>query len=185
VRPPPDRLLQLRRGSALLWTVVRFGVPLLVRAALRRPGYRTDLPVKVRMALEDLGLTYLKLGQYLAMRFDILPPDICRELGKLFDDVAPMPPELARRRIEEELGAPMAELFQSFGEEPLAAASVAQVHDARTRDGARVAVKVQRPGIERIFRADIALLRRMTRAADAFHLLGRLSATEMLDQFAR
>ncbi|MDX6504375.1 MAG: ubiquinone biosynthesis protein, partial [Gaiellaceae bacterium] len=178
-------MLKVRRASALLWTVARFGVPLLVRAALHLPGRRADLPVRVRMALEDLGLTYLKLGQYLAMRFDILPPDICRELGKLFDDVAPMRADLARRLIEDELGAPMDELFSSFEAEPIAAASVAQVHDARIRDGRRVAVKVQRPDIERIFRADIAVLRRITGLVDTFHLLGRLSATEMLDQFSR
>jgi ubiquinone biosynthesis protein len=147
---------------------------------LRGPG----LPVQIREALEDLGLTYLKLGQYLAMRFDILPPEVCRELGRLFDEVAPLPAEVARSIVEEELGAPIDERFARFESEPLAAASVAQVHRAWTRDGDAVAVKVQRPGIERVFSADIRIMRRLTRLADALHLLGRLSATEMLEQFA-
>lgn len=179
-----ERALQIRRALALAWTVLRFGVPLLAGWALRLRGGRADLPVRVRMALEKLGLTYLKLGQYLAMRFDILPADICRELGKLFDDVAPLPAERARAVITSELSAPMEDLFAEFSDEPLAAASVAQVHKASTRAGDPVAVKVQRPGIERVFRADIAVQRRLTRLVDALHLLGRLSATEMLDQFA-
>jgi ubiquinone biosynthesis protein len=182
--PGRDRLLQARRTLELWWTVMRFGVPMLVRLVLPLRRGADELPVRIRMALEDLGLTYVKLGQYLAMRFDILPAAVCRELGKLFDDVAPLPLERAREVIESELGAPLDELFSSFAAEPLAAASVAQVHEARTRAGEKVAVKVQRPDIERVFRADIRVLRRITRVIDAFHLLGRLSATEMLDQFS-
>jgi ubiquinone biosynthesis protein len=176
-----------RRALQLAWAVVRFGLPPLLGWVVRlgRGRREPQLGVQLRMAFEHLGLTYVKLGQYLAMRFDILPPEVCRELGKLFDDVGPMPLERAYALIEEELGAPVDELFAEFDPEPLAAASVAQVHEARTRDGERVAVKVQRPGIERVFRADIGIMRRFTLLADALHLLGRLSATEMLDQFAR
>lgn len=179
-----DGVLETRRALELGWTTIRFGVPILARWMLRRGGYAASLPVRVRRALEELGLTYVKLGQYLAMRFDVLPAEVCRELGKLFDEVAPMAPAQAEAVIEAELGASMSELFADFEGEPLAAASVAQVHVARTRSGDRVAVKVQRPGIKRVFHADIRVLGRLTRAIDAFHLLGRLSATEMLDQFA-
>src|SRR5439155_14954387 len=132
-----------------------------------------------------LGLTYIKLGQYLAMRFDVLPAEVCRELGKLFDAVPPFPFDQVRSVVEEELAAPLNSLFSEFRRRPLAAASVAQVHEAWTLDGRHVAVKVQRPGIAQVFGADIANLRLMTRAADVFHVLGRLSITEMLDEFAR
>jgi ubiquinone biosynthesis protein len=185
VTEQPSRRLVARRALALLWTATRFGVPFLLRWLLRMRGGREDLPARVRIVLEDLGLTYVKLGQYLAMRFDILPADVCRELGKLFDEVAPMSPEQARAVLDAELRAPTEELFLEFSAEPMAAASVAQVHRARTRAGQAVAVKVQRPGIERVFRADIAVQRFLTRTLDAFHVLGRLSATEMLDQFAK
>jgi ubiquinone biosynthesis protein len=178
-----DAALELRRALALLVAMLRFAVSVFAQRLV--PGRDlASVGVQLRVTLERLGLTYLKLGQYLAMRFDILPPEICRELGKLFDDVAPMPAAEARAVIERELGAPVDELFEEFVAEPLAAASVAQVHEARTHSGERVVVKVQRPGIERTFRADIRNLRRLTRLLDAFHALGQLSATEMLDQFA-
>ncbi len=171
------------RALALWWAFVRFGASPALRRLLRLAPAEPSVAVRVRLAFEHLGLTYLKLGQYLAMRFDILPAEICQELGRLFEDVAPMPPDLVAEIIEEELGAPLDTLFAEFGRAPVAAASIGQVHAARTRDGERVAVKVQRPGIGRVLQADTANLRVATRLADLFHLLGRLSATEMLDQF--
>lgn len=178
-----DPALEARRALALTLAMLRFAVSVL---AQRRVSGRNLVRVgaQLRGVLEQLGLTYVKLGQYLAMRFDILPPEICRELGTLFDDVTPMAPAYARAMVEQELGAPIDELFAEFANEPLAAASVAQVHEARTRAGDRVVVKVQRPAIERTFRADIRNLRRLTRLLDAVHALGRMSATELADQFA-
>jgi ubiquinone biosynthesis protein len=178
-------VLRTRRALALLWAILRYGAVPLVRSLFRLGQGRTPYPVRFRLALVRLGLTYVKLGQYLAMRFDILPPEVCRELGKLFDEVPPFPFERARVVVEEELGANLEALFLEFRERPMAAASVAQVHEAWTRDGRHVAVKIQRPGIVRVFRADIGNLRLLARLADAFHVLGRLSVTEMLDQFAR
>jgi ubiquinone biosynthesis protein len=177
--------LELRRAALLVWTLLRFGAGPAVRMVLRLPSRGLSYPVRVRMALEHLGLTYLKLGQYLAMRFDILPPEMCRELGKLFEDVSPMSFDAARMVVENDLCRPLGELFAVFEPQPIASASVAQVHGAWTWAGEHVAVKIQRPGIEEIFRIDIRILRRLTRVVDVFHGLGRLSATEMLDEFAR
>jgi ubiquinone biosynthesis protein len=175
--------LRLLRLGALCWTLGRYGLGPLFRRLLHLGPSGPSVPVRVRLAFESLGLTYLKLGQYLAMRFDILPPDICRELGHLFEGVPPMAPEAVAQVIKSGLGAPADQLFASFEAEPLAAASVAQVHIAYTKDGQKVAVKVQRVGIRGVLVADTSNLRLVTRLVDAFHLLGRLSATEMLDQF--
>jgi ubiquinone biosynthesis protein len=132
-----------------------------------------------------MGLTYVKLGQFLAMRFDVVPPDVARELGRLFEDVAPLRTDVIHTLVEAELGAPIEELFACFRPSPVAAASVAQVHEAWTVDGRHVAVKVQRPGIERIFASDIRNLRRLARLADRLGLLGALSALEIVDEFSR
>jgi ubiquinone biosynthesis protein len=180
-----DAGLTIRRVAALSWMVLRLGLPLLGRRVVHPRTPDPELPVRFRRALEQMGLTYLKLGQYLAMRFDILPARVCRELGRLFDEVPPMPFDMARAVIERELEGPLEQKFARFDPEPLAAASVAQVHRAATIDGEEVAVKVQRPGIAGVFATDIRILGRLTAVADALHLLGRLSVTEMLGEFAR
>jgi ubiquinone biosynthesis protein len=182
---PPAPVIELRRAAQLLWTIVRLGTAPALRRLLRLPPSGPGVATRVRLGLEQLGFTYLKLGQYLAMRFDILPPEVCRELGRLFENVPPMPFPAARGVLEEELGRPLEELFAEFEPEPIAAASVGQVHSARTWAGEHVAVKVQRVGIEPIFHADVRNLRRVTALVDALHLLGRMSACEMLDEFAR
>ena len=138
----------------------------------------------LRLALEELGLTYLKLGQFLALRFDILPVEICRELNKLFEAVPPMSFDTVRARVESELEAPLHELFPVFKRVPIAAASVAQVHEAYTNDNEKVAVKVQRPGIEQLFAADMRNLRRLAKLIDFTGIAGAFSAQEIADQFA-
>lgn len=179
----PRASLRARRAAQLWWTILRFGASPLVRRLLRLAEARPAAPVRLRMAMEHLGLTYLKLGQYLAQRFDILPAEVCRELDRLFEGVAPMAAEVVAEVVAGSLGKPIDALYASFSPVPIAAASVGQVHEAWTFDGMKVAVKVQRPGIERVLRADTANLRLVMRLVDAFHLLGRLSATELLDEF--
>ena len=83
-------LSRLGRAASLVTTIIRFGSSPFWRWLLHLPPPEPTFPVRVRLAIEHLGLTYIKLGQYLAMRFDILPPDVCRELGRLFEGVAPM-----------------------------------------------------------------------------------------------
>ena len=115
-------------------------------------------PEEVRKTFEELGLVFLKFGQVLAMRRDLLPPAYINELELLHDELPAMDIDTARATVEGELGAPLAELFSSFSETPLAAATIAQVHEATMQDGRHVAVKVQRPGLEAIISTDIAAL---------------------------
>ena len=105
-------------------------------------------PKEVRETFEELGLTFLKLGQVLALRSDLLPDEYIVELEQLLDQLPALGFDAVRATVEGELGAPLPELFSSFSEAPLAAATIAQVHEAKTRDGRHVVVKVQRPDLE-------------------------------------
>lgn len=113
---------------------------------------------RFRLALEELGTTFIKFGQMLSIRRDLLPDEVIRELQKLQDAVPPFPAEQARHTIEEELGRPVEQLFAAFDDSPLAAASIAQVHTARLADGTSVIVKVQRPDIESVIQVDLEIL---------------------------
>lgn len=139
-------------------------MPALPRFALRLSPWRLhpapDLPrgVRLRRALEELGPVFIKFGQMLSTRRDLLPEDIADELAKLQDDVPPFPEQLSIAIIEKALGKPVTELFASFDPTPMASASVAQVHTATLHSGQNVVVKVVRPDIEQIIRQDLALM---------------------------
>ena len=122
---------------------------------------RTQPPraVRLRRALEDLGPIFIKFGQILSTRRDLLPEDIADEFASLQDRVPPFPGETAARIVRDELGRPLEEMFSEFVREPLASASIAQVHAARLTDGREVVVKVVRPEIEKVIRRDVSLLR--------------------------
>ncbi len=143
--------------------IVRFLAPRGVRAA-------RDLPrgERIRLALEELGPIFVKFGQVLSTRRDLLPPDIGDELALLQDRVAPFPSDQARRMIEASLERPIGELFDEFEDEPLASASVAQVHAARMRSGKDVVVKVLRPGIAERIERDLELLRTIAGMAQRY-----------------
>jgi ubiquinone biosynthesis protein len=134
---------------------------------------------RLRLALEELGPVFIKFGQALSTRPDLVPPDIAGELAKLQDRVPPFPAAEARRIIEAELGRPVEQLFAQFDDTPLASASVAQVHVARLHPGAdgsagvEVVVKVLRPDIERVIAADIELLHTLAALAQRFSPLAR------------
>lgn len=113
---------------------------------------------RLRKALEELGPVFIKFGQMLSTRRDLLPEDIADELAKLQDDVPPFPESQSVAIIEETLGKPVAELYANFEASPMASASVAQVHAARLHSGEEVVVKVVRPDIEPVIRQDIALM---------------------------
>jgi ubiquinone biosynthesis protein len=121
----------------------------------------TALSTRLRLVLEDLGPSFVKLGQIVSTRSDLLPPEIIAELTRLQDNVPPIPFEAIRQQVERSLGAPIDEVFARFDEAPLAAASIAQVHRAelKTPDGPReVVVKVQRPGAKDTIASDVDLL---------------------------
>lgn len=140
----------------------------------RRAG---PTPTQVREAFEELGLVFLKFGQVLAMRRDLLPAAYIDELALLHDDLPPMDFGVVGATVEQALGKPLSVLFASFGKTPLAAATVAQVHNAITQDGRHVAVKVQRPGLAPIIATDIAAL--STLVALGEKLLPRLRALDL------
>ena len=123
--------------------------------------------VRLRRTLDDLGPTFVKFGQLLSTRQDILPEGVLFELQKLQDTVAPIPLAVAEGVIERELEAPLGELFASFDEVPLGAASIGQVHRATLKDGTEVAVKVQRPEARGRVEADLALMRDLAAFLDA------------------
>ncbi len=175
----------LFRAVQLIALVAWYWLPHLVRrlVPLMKPG--PSAAVLLRRSIERLGVSFMKLGQFLAMRFDVLPPEMCRELDQLFERTAPLPLARVRREIERELGQPIEALFSELSEKPLGAASIAQVHRATTLDGRSVAIKVQRPGIERRFAADMWLLRQVATVLDALGLGGRFKIAELVQEFAQ
>ncbi len=124
-------------------------------------------PARVRRALEELGPTFVKLGQVLATRVDLFEPEWIAEFGKLQDSAPAAPWADICLQLAEDLGAPPEEIFAAFDSEPLAAASIAQVHRARLDDGSEVVVKVRRPGIRPIIEADLRWLSRLAELAEA------------------
>lgn len=149
----------------------------------RRQGPRG---VRLREALTELGPIFVKFGQALSTRRDLLPPDIADELAKLQDQVPPFPGREARAIVERALGARVEELFASFEETALASASVAQVHAARLHDGREVVVKVLRPGVERAIARDLAVLYALARLAQRYWAEARrLRPVEVVAEFEK
>ena len=140
----------------------------------------------LREMLDELGPTFVKFGQLLSTRPDVLPPDIIAELRGLQDDVRPFPIADVEKVIEEDLGLTIAQLFAEFDEKPIAAASIGQVHRATLPNGKQVAVKVQRPGAPRQIEADVALLYQAARIAkERVRALDFIDAHQLVDEFAR
>jgi ubiquinone biosynthesis protein len=164
------RMVRARRYSQISRIAVRHGLwPYLRgrrRAELEAPGGRARLARSVRQALEDGGVTFVKLGQLLSTRPDLLAPEFTDELGRLQDQATPAPWPQVQQVLGAELGGPVEEVFARFDREPLAAASVAQVHAARLRAGDEVAVKVQRPGIRAVVALDLEIVVRLARTLE-------------------
>ncbi len=190
----------MRRLARLLFIVVtllRFGVDDIalsrfrqrwVRgiARLARTGRRFDEPrgARLRMALERLGPIFVKFGQMLSTRRDLLPRDVADELAQLQDNVPPFAGTRAIELVERAFGRPLTALFRSFDAEPIASASIAQVHFATLHDGREVAVKVLRPGMLEVIEDDLALLHKLARWVDRISVDGkRLKPREVVAEF--
>ncbi len=127
----------------------------------RKPSEEISFSARIRMALEELGPTFVKLGQVLSMRPFLIPYELVVELSKLHDQVSSLDWEVARAAIEENLGCEIKKAFAFFDKIPVASASLSQVHNAELHDGTKVVVKIQRPGIRKIIDADMVILRDM------------------------
>lgn len=181
----------------ILWTVWRFGLDDLALSGLTRRRFqilrratrfgrrwREPRGVRLRLALEGLGPIFVKFGQVLSTRRDLLPEDVALELAKLQDRVPPFPAALSRELVEGAFGRPLEDLFASFEAEPVASASIAQVHFAVLKDGREVAVKVLRPGMLDVIDDDLALMRQLAVWIERFSADGRrLKPREVVAEF--
>ena len=137
---------------------LELGKRIVTRDKMHRELERLSQPRRLRMAMEELGPTFIKLGQLLSTRPDVLDQEFIREFSKLQDEVPAVPLDQIKTQVQRELGYPVDELFAEFSAEPLAAASIAQVHRGKLRSGEEVVFKVRRPGISRIVETDIDVL---------------------------
>lgn len=189
------------RGAYILWIVLRYGLDELVLTSFQNPwlgalarlltiGRKLDAPrgQRLRQALEQLGPIFVKFGQVLSTRRDLLPPDIADELARLQDRVPPFESAVAVATIERAFRRPVDEVFLSFDREPVASASIAQVHFARLRDRQgrerEVAVKVLRPGMLPLIEKDLGLMRTMAGWVESLSADGkRLKPREVVAEF--
>jgi len=201
-RPAPDPELDHHSSSQrtvqVLLAFVRFSFFFLTEeAVLRLPLLRTVWgkswkrrnPNRLRRFVVEMGGAFIKFGQFFSMRSDILPPVYCRALSDLYDNVPPFSPALARRLIERELERPIEELFTSFDDDPIGAASFGQAHIVTLalgeNAGKRAAIKVSRPGSEQQIATDTRLLMLLGYVIDASSLLGQIKLAPIFRDFAR
>lgn len=146
---------------------------------------RQTVPQRLRDTLQELGPTYIKLGQILSTRPDLLPADYILELSKLLDQTTPVPFESVREVAEEALGGRLEEHYDNFSSEPIASASIGQVHRATLPDGRRVIVKVQRPGVQEMVQADLNILNAQARFLESrSETLAAYGLTELVEEFS-
>ncbi len=187
----------LARLIFIVITVFRYGLDELALSNIRKPwmrvlvrvitiGRRLEAPrgVRLRLALEKLGPIFVKFGQVLSTRRDLIPADVADELARLQDDVPPFPAAQARTLIERAFGRRIEEVFASFEAEAVASASIAQVHFATLQDGREVAVKVLRPGMLAVIDDDLSLMRTLARWVERLSADGkRLKPREVVAEF--
>jgi ubiquinone biosynthesis protein len=188
---------RLFRGAFIVWTVLRFGLDELVLSSFQKPWIRLLTRVvsigrnlkaprgeRLREALERLGPIFVKFGQVMSTRRDLLPPDIADELARLQDRVPPFPSNVAVAIIEKSFGKPLDRIFATFEQTPIASASIAQVHFATLHDGREVAVKVLRPNMLPAIEKDLALMKMMAGWVESASADGkRLKPREVVGEF--
>lgn len=156
-----------RHGFAELFTKSPLGKSFFRQIDVAAEGGPGPSAKRLRQLIEELGPTYIKFGQILSVRHDLLPPDYIAALAALQDQNSPLPFEGIKARIENDMGASLQELFKEFDPKPLATASIAQTHLAVTHEGRQVVVKIQRPGIADVIRSDIDILFMLAKLLEA------------------
>lgn len=179
-----DVLLKHELGYLIDRLHLRKKLPLRKRM-FKKFEYKDTNPEHMRLVLEELGATFVKLGQLMSLRPDLIPKEYCDEFRKLQDSVTPFPTEIAKKIIEDELGQPMAKIFKKFDDKPVASASVSQVHIAHLYNGKKVAVKVQRPGIKKQFETDIDILYHLAYLAEKKMNLNIVDPVAIVKEFER
>lgn len=142
-------------------------------------------PERLRLAFEELGGTFIKLGQLLSLRADLIPPEYSEELSKLQDSVKPFPFSQVKEIIKDELGMTINKAFAEFNPQPIAAASVGQVHEAKLKTGEKVAVKIKRPGVNKLFYSDIHLLYHIAKLLDKHYDSKIVNAESIVKEFQK
>ena len=190
-------MMRLFRGVFIVWTVLRFGLDELVLSSFSKPWIRMLTRVvslgrnlkaprgqRLREALESLGPIFVKFGQVMSTRRDLLPLDIANELARLQDRVPPFDPDIAIAIIEKAFGRPLGQIFETFERVPIASASIAQVHFAILPGGREVAVKVLRPNMLPAIEKDLALMHMMAGWVEGLSADGkRLKPREVVGEF--
>ncbi|MFD1541551.1 ABC1 kinase family protein [Nonomuraea guangzhouensis] len=188
IRSVRGRVSRSRRYSQITRIAIRHGLGPYLRGRGERLEDRSGkvrLARSLREALDDGGVTFVKLGQILSTRRDLLPAEFVEELGRLQDQVAPAPWEHIEPVLRAELGGPVEEVFAEFGRTPLAAASIGQVHTARLHTGESVVVKVRRPGIQSVVAKDLDIVRRLAATLESRTRWGRsLGLGDLAEGFA-
>ena len=185
LRTIKHRISNIKRLNQILGVLVKYGFGYIVdrlhieqsrigrKLFSMRPVRKLNIfdlpePVRIRRALEELGPTFIKFGQILSMRPDLIPIGLCLELEKLQDKISPFKYEKVEDQIKHAFKQPINEIFSQFSQKPQAAASLAQVHAAKLKNGTKVVVKVQRPGIEKTIKKDIRILHELAKLADKY-----------------
>lgn len=195
-----ERIAYLRRFQKIINTLVKHGfgqlihdlgieeitrfLPFHARRREKKDLKGLSKAVRFRMVLEELGPTFIKFGQLLSTRADIIPADYINELKRLQDQVPSFPLNQVKEVVEKELKYPLEILFEKFDEDPLAAASIAQVHRATLPGGEEVVVKIQRPGIKKTIAIDLAILEEMALLLDKYTTVGKFyNFSDIVEEF--
>ncbi|ORC37846.1 hypothetical protein B4O97_02265 [Marispirochaeta aestuarii] len=201
-RKKPKHIGKLGRYRAIISKLIAYGFedflmhlglvkgPNIVRKLQHRRGaavsHKDPMAIRLRYMLEDLGPTFIKLGQIMSLRTDILPEDYTAELSQLQTDALPLPVDDIRAEIEGSFNRSIEQIFRDFQEEPIASASIAQVHRGITIEGDEVAIKVRRPGITNLVEKDLSILRDLAQLAERYiPSLKIYGPVKIVDEFSR
>lgn len=192
----PSRKEDLRRASEVVKVLVSEGLgyvvqqlelkwhlPIISKIFMKEEKLPEDLPVRLRKTFEKLGGAYLKFGQFLSLRPDLIPEEYCNEFKRLLDEVEPLPYEEVEKVVEQELKRPINEVFKQIDKTPIGSASIAQVHRATLLNGSDVVLKVQRPAIQQKIQEDIDILYYLAHKAEHSAKLRDLDAKDIVSEF--